>query len=66
MDSSKKPPLMSKNSDLKDVIEASKKKLQSTEPSAGAKVDRSKMIENSRQKFYKNLNIQMKESGGKV
>ncbi len=50
---------MDKNSDLAKVI-GDVKKAQGR-PVTSGKLDRAKMVENSRQQFYKNLNIQIKD-----
>lgn len=49
------------NNDLKHVIKKAKKVLSSNPKDS--KVSRTKMIEKSKQTFYENLNIQVKEGG---
>ena len=51
---------MDKNSDLAKVI-GDVKKVQGKPAVTSGKLDRAKMVENSRQQFYKNLNMQIKD-----
>lgn len=50
----------SKNQDIRGVIMAAKQAMGVT---AAVKVDRTKLVENSRKKFYDNLKTQLMEEG---